>query len=216
MTGKEPDASKEKKVSHYYSPEQDSDFVVSSVNAVLRNREFVFSTAPGVFSKSRVDPGTALLVESVDRNWLSGKKKPKILDIGCGYGAVGIALAREFPNAEVVMSDVNRRALKLATINAKQNNVSNVQILESFLYDNIKGKFDLILSNPPQSAGKDVCVGIIRGAHDFLKEGGIFMFVARHKKGGKTLEKEMIDAFGNSSVAARKSGYRVYLAVKKK
>ncbi|MCX6710005.1 MAG: methyltransferase [Candidatus Woesearchaeota archaeon] len=196
-------------MSHYYSEKQDSPLRLSSFQACLRGKNFEFFTGAGVFSKSGLDEGSILLIEKciMQDGW-------KILDLGCGYGAVGIALAGAF-NSDVLMTDVNERALMLAKMNAEKNNVS-ARVLKSNCYDSIKDeKFDAILVNPPQTAGKEICLKIIIEAQNFLKNGGILQLVARHRKGGETLEKRMESEFGNVREIAKKAGYRIYVSVKK-
>ena len=196
-------------MSHYYSEKQDSPLRLSSFRACLRGNNFEFFTGAGVFSKSGLDEGSILLIEKciMQDGW-------KILDLGCGYGAVGIAVGKAF-NSDVLMTDVNERALMLAGMNAEKNNVS-ARVLKSDCYDSIKDeKFDAILVNPPQTAGKEVCLKMIADAHNFLKDGGILQLVARHRKGGETLEKHMKSELGNVREIAKKAGYRVYVSVKK-
>ena len=142
------------------------------------------------------------------------KKNSKILDIGCGIGVLGIAAAKLFDSV-VVMTDINKRAAMLAAKNAVLNNVK-AEIHQGNLYEKIKDNdFDAVLSNPPQTAGKEVCFKLIEQSKTYLKNNGTLQIVARHKKGGKTLSKKMEEVFGNVKVIARKSGYSAYLSVKK-
>ena len=97
-------------------------------------------------------------------------------------------------------------------MNIKQNNIQNIKTKQSDLYDNIPEKFDTIITNPPQSAGKQVCFEIIKQAKLHLKKGGLLQLVARHNKGGKELEKKMKEVFNNVKDIAKKSGYRIYVS----
>lgn len=193
---------------HYYSQKQTSPFSQKKIAFSAHGKDFTFRSASGVFSKDRVDRGTSLLAEAM---LISGGGKA--LDIGCGIGVLGIVASSL--GADVTMSDVNERALSLARKNIKGNGIQNASVVMSDLYANIPDdNFDVILSNPPQSAGKGVCFAIIGGALAHLKKGGSLQLVARPNKGGKTLARKMEEVFGNVSVAARKSGFAVYLSRK--
>ena len=193
---------------HYYSREQKSKFDTRKITQKIKNEKFEFFTSSGVFSKDDVDKGTLILADNMDI-----PENSKILDMGCGIGILGIAAAKLF-DANVVMSDINQRAVKLAKMNSKLNNVK-AEVSQGNLYEKIKyDDFDIILSNPPQNAGKEVCFRLIEGAKNHLKVVGNLQIVARHNKGGKTLSKKMEEVFGNVKVVAKKAGYWVYVSVK--
>ena len=192
---------------HYYSEKQDSAFVPEKIKAVINGNETLLYTASGVFSRKKADKGTLLLAQNI-----VVADNPRVLDMGCGIGLLGVYIARQY-GADVVMADVNERALALAKMNARLNNVK-CDVVKSNLYENIKGKFDVIVTNPPQSAGKHVCFEIIEKGYGFLNEDGTLQLVARHNKGGRELESKMNEVFGNSEVIAKKGGYRVYLSTK--
>ncbi len=194
---------------HYFDEEQDSEMRTVEITAVLRENQIKLITASGTFSPSKVDIGTRILID----NCIIGKKDARILDLGCGYGPVGIALAKAFPEAEIVMTDINKRATALARKNAKLNKVRNVKVLQGDMYEKVAGKFDAILLNPPQHAGKEVCVDMISRSREFLKKDGTLQIVARHNKGGKGLSQSMKDTFGNEKTIAKKGMFRVYMSV---
>ncbi len=193
---------------HYYSEKQKSSLNVKKIKQKIMNNEFEFYTASGVFSKDKIDKGTLVLAENmiVDKN-------SKVLDIGCGIGILGIAAAKLF-NADVVMGDVNERAVMLARKNIKLNDVK-AEVYQGNLYQKINQKdFDAILSNPPQTAGKELCFRLIEEAKNHLKNNGSLQLVARHNKGGKTLSRKMEEVFGNVRVIGKKAGYWVYRSAK--
>lgn len=193
---------------HYYSEQQKSFVNTKRINQKIRGVEFFFFTSSGTFSRNRVDRGTLLLAEN-----MIVKKNCKILDIGCGIGVLGIAAARLF-NSNAVMTDINKRAVMLAMNNTRLNN-AKAEIYQGNLYEKIKNNyFDVILSNPPQNAGRDICFSIIEDAKEHLKVNGTLQLVARHNKGGKTLSEKMHEVFGNVEVIAKKAGYWVYLSFK--
>jgi 16S rRNA G1207 methylase RsmC len=194
-------------MTHYYSEKQDSDFKPKIINERIRNFEFSFYTASGVFSKNKIDKGTMALVENciVQGGW-------KVLDLGCGYGVVGIVIKKLFPKCEAVLSDINERAIKLSEMNAKLNNVE-VRIVKSFLFENLHELFDTIIVNPPQAAGLEICCRMIEESYKHLKTNGLLQLVARHNKGGSRLEKRMLEVFGNTS-SKKISNYRIYISKK--
>jgi len=171
----------------------------------LNNIYLKFITSSSVFSKDKVDKGSELLIKE-------SKSRGKILDLGCGYGAVGICLTK-VGDKDVTMSDINERAISLARKNLKLNN-AKAKIIKSDLFENIKDKFDTILSNPPQSAGKKICFQLIQDSFVHLNANGSLQLVARHNKGGKDLAKKMQEVFGNIKSIARKSGYHIYCSKK--
>ncbi|MBI2652996.1 class I SAM-dependent methyltransferase [Candidatus Woesearchaeota archaeon] len=193
---------------HYYSREQKSLLNIKKIRQKIKNIGFEFYTASGVFSKDRIDLGTLVLAEN-----MIVAKNQKVLDVGCGIGILGIVAAKLF-NSDAVMSEINKRAVMLAKMNIKLNNVK-AEIYQGNLYEKIKdNEFDIILSNPPQTAGKEVCFQLIEQSKKYLKRNGGLQLVARHNKGGRTLSKKMEEVFGNVKVIAKKSGYWVYMSVK--
>ena len=194
---------------HYFTKKPTSKLKTDKIKAEFFNKEFEFVTSSGVFSKKKVDLGTELLIKkSITKpGWM-------ILDLGCGYGVVGIVLAKLNPKAKVVMSDVNSRAVMLAKKNSVLNKVKNVRAVHSDSFEKIKGGFDTVLLNPPQTAGKKVCFQLIDDSKTNLKKGGLLQIVARHNKGGKDLSKHMKELFGNVEEVAKQSGYRIYASEK--
>ena len=187
---------------HYFSKKPKSN----NNERLFYYNNIKFYTSSSVFSKSHLDKGTELLIKESKIT-----ENAKILDIGCGYGAIGIILSKLYPKANITMSDINERAINLAKKNSKINNV-NPKIIQSNLFENINEKFDIILSNPPQHAGKKVCFEMIEKSKKHLNDKGTLQLVARHNKGGKELSKKMFSVFGNVKEIAKKSGYRVYLS----
>jgi 16S rRNA (guanine1207-N2)-methyltransferase len=193
---------------HYFlsSPKSEANYGLIRTNLCGRNFEFI--TASSVFSKRHVDTGTQLLIENMVL-----PKTGSLLDIGCGWGAVGIAAASFNPRLQVCMTDVNTRAIGLVKKNIERNHVFNAQVRYGCLYEPVSGqKFDCVLSNPPVSAGMDIVKAIITGAADVLAEGGVFEMVIRSKIGSKSLPALFMETFGNCEVLARGSGFRVLIA----
>lgn len=194
---------------HYYSEQQKSLLKIRKIKQKIRGIDFEFYTASGVFSKDKVDKGTLILADN-----MLIEKNSKVLDIGCGIGVLGIVTAKLY-NAKVVMTDINKRAFMLAKKNLKLNNVK-AEVYQGNLFEQIKDiNFDTILSNPPQTAGKDICFKLIEQSKNHLINNGTLHLVARHNKGGETLTKKMEGVFGNVEVIAKKAGYWVYLSMNK-
>lgn len=180
------------------------------IHTHLRGRPFQFLTASGVFSKRRVDLGTRLLIECMI---LPGEGY--VLDMGCGYGAIGIAAAAFSPRLRVVMVDVNRRAVWLAEQNIQRNNVSNAEVREGNLYEPVEDlSFHCILSNPPVSAGMKIVKTLIVEAPKYMVPKASFQMVVRSKIGKKRLPNFLEETFGNVEILDRKSGYRVFISEK--
>ena len=202
---------KSENLDHYFAEHPKSKMKLGMIRTYLCERPFEFLTASGVFSKKRVDLGTRLLIESMIL-----PKNGCVLDLGCGYGAVGIAAAVFNPDLRVVMVDVNMRAIRLARQNAEINNVQNVAIKHGHLYEPVKGyAFNCVLSNPPVSAGIETVKAMTTGAPEHMASKALFQIVVKSKIGGKRLCAILEDAFGNVSVLARKSGYRVLVSEKR-
>jgi 16S rRNA (guanine1207-N2)-methyltransferase len=195
---------------HYFAALPKSKAKFGLIHTSLRGRPFEFLTASSVFSKKRVDLGTRLLIEA-----MALPKTGWILDLGCGYGAVGIAAAAFNPHLRVVMTDVNMRAVHLAKRNIERNKVTNAEVRCGYLYEPVEElTFNCVLSNPPVSAGMQTVKAIIAEAPKVMASRATFQMVVRYKIGGKTLPSTFSETFGNSAVLARESGYRVLIAEK--
>lgn len=194
---------------HYYARKHKTEFTKSRIQAHLRGVEFVFETGAGTFSKTRIDKGTQLLIDEF-------RVTPgmRILDLGCGYGPVGISIKKTCSQCDVVMTDVNKRAVTLAKKNAALNNV-DVDVRSGDSYVPVKDElFDAILLNPPQTAGRELCNQMITHGKERLNTNGEFWLVARHQVGGRMFEQKMEEVYGNVETIARQSGYRVYRSKK--
>lgn len=194
---------------HYFTSQSDAAGEERLITARLRGSEFRFWTDAGVFSKQGIDFGTRLLIETVQL-----PESGEILDLGCGYGPVGIVCAKVSPSCRVTMVDVNRRALHLAERNARFNGVSHrVTVLESdgmaALSDRL---FDAILINPPIRAGKAVVYRLFAEAAEHLKPGGSLWVVIRKKQGAESAKRELEDRFRNVSRVEQKKGYWILKA----
>jgi len=195
---------------HYFSALPKSKASFGLIHTNLRGKPFTFLTASSVFSKKRVDTGTRLLIETMIL-----PETGYVLDVGCGYGAVGIAAATFNPQLHILMTDVNARAVHLAKHNIERNKTTNAEARYGYLYEPVeKLMFNCVLSNPPVSAGMETVKAIITEAPKVMANKATFQMVVRSKIGGKTLQSVFNETFGNSAVLARESGYRVLIAEK--
>lgn len=197
---------------HYFTNRPQTASETSAWTYTLRGKEFKFVTDTGVFSKKTVDFGSRLLIETLD---FSEMVPGNLLDIGCGYGPIGLSLAKEDAERKVEMVDVNERALGLAKQNASNNRLANVLIHTSDIYESVEGKdFAAIVSNPPIRAGKQVVHGVLTGAYDLLKHGGTLTVVIQKKQGAPSAKAKMEETFRNAEVIAKDKGYWIIQSVK--
>ena len=169
-------------MSHYFT----NDYVESKeqkTKCVIKNTELTLITDNGVFSKKGLDFGTRSLLETIDNI------KGQVLDVGCGYGPIGIYLKKTY-EVEVDAVDINERALNLAKKNAELNN-TKINIFESNIYENVNKKYDYIVTNPPIRVGKKILYEILFNAKEYLKENGELWLVIHKDQGAKTLAKEL-------------------------
>jgi len=202
--------SKNDRPNHYFTANPKSKVKLGIIRTYLRGEPFEFLTSSGVFSKKRIDLGTRLLIESMIL-----PEKGNVLDVGCGYGAVGITAAVFNHNLRVTMTDVNERAVWLTKQNIKTSNVNNAEVRRGHLYEPVKNlTFNCILSNPPISAGMETIKTIIVEASKHMIDKALFQIVVKSKIGGKRLRTIIEPAFGNAEILARKSGYRIFMSEK--
>jgi len=195
---------------HYWSEQPRAPHRRREIEEILRDRHYRFITDTGVFSGRRVDPGSRLLIKTMVID--DGET---VLDLGCGYGAIGIAAAALTPHGQVYLVDPNQRAVDLAKENLELNRIENADVrVGEGCQPVAEITFDVILSNPPIRAGKRVLFQMMDQAHACLREAGRFYLVAKTKQGVKTLAAKMAEKFARVEEVAKGGGYRVILARK--
>lgn len=195
---------------HYFAPRPRAASRPHRVQARLRGRVWTFLADRGVFARGGVDPGTRLLIEAMRID-----PGDAVLDLGCGYGAIGLVAARLAAPGPAVLVDVNERAVALATANARALGLDNVVVVQGDGTGPVAGRvFDAVVSNPPIRAGKATLARLIREAHAALRPGGRFTFVARTAQGARALARDVETVFGAVREIERAGGYRVYEAVR--
>jgi len=180
------------------------------ISVTIRGGPFTFQTDSGVFSREGLDRGTELLLEAI----VVGPCE-SILDLGCGYGPIGIVAARLSGGGHVILTDVNERAVALARANIAANGLRNAEVRIGDIYAPVEDMvFDHILCNPPIRAGRGIVDRIIAEAPSHLLDGGNFWLVARTRQGADTIRLRMRNAFDNADVVKRGSGFKVLRSVK--
>lgn len=196
---------------HYFARRPAAPSRPREVRARLRGREWAFLSDRGVFAHRGVDAGTRLLAETM----VIGPSDD-VLDLGCGYGPVGIIAATLAPSGRVAMVDLNERAVALAAENVRRHGLSNADVLHGDGCAPVAGReFDVVATNPPIRAGKATLRRLVREVWGCLRPGGRFYLVARTAQGAKSLARDMAEVFGEVREIAKGSGYRVYEATKR-
>ncbi|AEV70311.1 class I SAM-dependent methyltransferase [Acetivibrio clariflavus] len=193
---------------HYYSQKPSVAHNENKIHFKVKDFQLEFITDAGVFSKKRVDFGSNLLINSVPQT--SGK----ILDLGCGYGVIGISLSLLNPSSEVTMVDINERAVELANRNIELNNIKNAQAIQSDGFEKVSGNFDVIVSNPPIRAGKKVIYPLFEQSIDYLNANGSIYLVIQKKQGAKSALEKLESIYGNCEVIIKDAGYWILKSTK--
>ena len=200
---------KETMSEHYYTEHPTSDIKEKTFQQNIRGMELSLTSVSGVFSHdNKIDRASELLIQSFKP---TGKT---VLDLGCGYGAIGLFIKAIYKGQIVCLSDINERAVDYSMLNASRNHLE-IKAVKSDLYaafDEIT--FDDIVTNPPLAAGKKLLTILIEEAFDHLNLGGALWLVAFHNKGGSTLKEIMKKRFGNAEDVEKSGGIRVYRSIR--
>ncbi len=192
-------------MSYYFTNDNTLTSKVKKINVIINNLPFSFYTDNGVFSKKGLDFGTRTLLENLL------EIKGNVLDIGCGYGPIGIYIAKKY-KVSVDMIDINKRSLELASKNADLNNVI-VNIFESNLYSNINKKYDYIITNPPIRVGKKILYQLLFEAKKNLNKNGELWLVVNKDQGAKSILKDLSLEY-ETSIITKNKGFFIIRAIK--
>jgi 16S rRNA (guanine1207-N2)-methyltransferase len=189
---------------HYFIADQSQDSDIRRLSYRFADSGFTFSTDIGLFSRERIDPASDILIRTIPP--LSGA----LLDMGCGYGCVGIVLARAYGLA-LTQADINEKAVRFAELNCKANGVS-ASVIVSDCFDNVPGAFDTIAINPPIHAGKAVTYKMYEDAPHHLNPGGCLYVVTLKKHGAESTLAKLTEIFGSCDTLYKKKGCYVFAA----
>jgi len=192
---------------HYFTNNETLKSEIRTISYTYHDLEFIFFSDNGVFSKNKIDYGSRTLIDILLKN--ETRSGLSILDVGCGYGFMGIVAAKLL-KSKVTMCDVNHRALHLAKRNLEKNKVEGNVILSN-AYDHITESFDLIITNPPIRAGKETVLKIILNAKDYLKKSGSLWFVIRKDQGANSIIKE-VNKIGTCELIEKSKGFYIMRA----
>ncbi|MGN1213119.1 MAG: class I SAM-dependent methyltransferase [Christensenellales bacterium] len=197
---------------HYFIEKQHSADDFFEISQKFLDKIYYFKSCDSIFSKDCVDYGSYVFINTVLKTeQLTGK----VLDIGCGYGVIGIVLADNNKTASFVLADVNQTAVDLSIQNAKKNDIKNIlSIVKSDCYQNIAGTFDFVVTNPPIRAGKQTLLNILLGAYDKLNDNGSLIFVIKKKHGADSVKNKLAEIFKRVEVLKRDKGYYIFKATK--
>lgn len=195
---------------HYFT---NNDALKSELRTIVyKYKEHVFSfhSDNGVFSKDKIDYGSRLLVETFLET--NEENIESLLDVGCGYGFMGIVLSKIL-NCSATLIDVNKRAVHLTKMNIKENKV-NAESFVSDAYENVEKKYDVIITNPPIRAGKEIVLKILKEASEYLSDLGTLWFVIRKNQGAKSTIKELENSY-ITNIIKKDKGFYIINAKKK-
>lgn len=191
---------------HYFSENPETAHQEKRLNVRSNGIDFTFKTDSNIFSRHAFDYGSQLLVDSIiaDR-----KLHGRFLDLGCGYGPIGIIMKRVFPHLDLTLADINQRALRMARENLKINAVKYAQVIHSDGLEKIEGLFETISLNPPVRAGKQVIYRLFAEAYAHLIPGGSLYIVIQKKQGAPSAQKALEALSPQVERIARSAGYWV-------
>lgn len=196
---------------HYFDENPEINSAIREISFSLFDKSYTYYTDNGVFSKSKIDEGSYIFLKVLIPLNLTGR----ILDLGCGYGPIGLTIAQNSKEARVDLADINSRALALASKSSERLNLNKrVTILHSDIYEKIEGPYDSIVVNPPIRAGKVVTYSMYSGAYQRLIDGGSLYIVIRKKQGAESAFKYLETVFENVSVLHKEKGYWIIKAIK--
>ena len=196
-------------MSHYFTDNRQLPQNRKEFSFRFSSFNYSFTTDNGVFCKNEVDFGTWVLLKTLEKEALGSR----ILDLGCGYGPVGVVLKRHFPDSMIILCDVNSRAVELAKINCMKNK-ADCDVRVSDRFSNVPEKFDAIVTNPPIRAGKSVIYAMFEESFEHLEQNGNLYVVIRKQQGANSAQEKIRSVFGNCEAINKEKGYHILKATK--
>lgn len=194
---------------HYFTNNPNLKSEIKKITLTIMGNNFLFFSDNGVFSKNKIDYASKCLVMSFLQDKKNVSEDKTLLDVGCGYGFLGITVGKIL-KIPVELIDINKRAVHLASRNIKENKVNGIAY-ESNIYENVKNKYDYIITNPPIRSGKEVVLKILIDAKDYLKDDGELWFVINKNQGAKSIKAE-IEKHYKVDIVAKSKGFYIFKA----
>ena len=193
---------------HYYTNNPQTPHNIRNIDFVINQLHLELYTDAGVFSKHKVDYGSEILIKSLPE--LNGS----ILDLGCGYGVIGLSIAGLYPKVQVTMVDINQRAVDITQRNIERNQIKNAVTYVSDGFDQVNGSFNAIVSNPPIRTGKNVIYPLFEQSKQYLIPGGSLYLVIQKKQGAKSAMEKLHSIFSNCEAINKQGGYWILKGTK--
>lgn len=190
---------------HYFTDNSTLESNPSTFTFTYMGNDIFFASDIGVFSKTMIDYGSRVMLDSITIE----ENQKTLLDVGCGYGTFGISLKKRFSHLCIDMVDVNDRALSLCQKNVERNKVEDIRVYKSYIYDAIDNSYDVIITNPPIRAGKEVVHKILVESYQYLNDSGELWVVIQKKQGAPSAKNKMQEVFGNVGVVKKDKGYYI-------
>lgn len=197
-------------MAHYYTNEENLKSDIKTFQFNYLNKTITFKTDSGVFSRDFIDYGSRVLLNTIEIQ----PHVQSVLDVGAGYGGIGLSLAINNPEIHFDLLDVNLKALELCKENAFLNHIENINAFESSCYENVNRTYDLIVTNPPIRAGKEIVHNILRNAYNHLNKNGELWVVIQKKQGAPSAKKCMEEVFDHVEVVKKDKGYYILKSIK--
>lgn len=193
-------------MSHYFVEDTSLKHNIKRISYEFTGIKFTFTTDAGLFSKDHIDPATDILLNTIP------PLKGSLLDMGCGYGCIGIVLAKAY-SLQLTQADINQLAIDFTKKNCIDNKVDS-ELIKSYCFDNIKSSFDTIVINPPIHAGKAVTYKMYEDSFLHLNKGGKLYIVTLKKHGAESTLAKLKDVFHNCETLYKKKGCYVFCCTK--
>ena len=193
---------------HYFINKSHDKSEYLTFNAKFLDKTYKITSCNDVFSKNELDYGSLVLCKTFLKTFPNASGE--ILDICSGYGTIALLLASNLKNCRFHLADINKTGVELSKINAKNNNIDSfAEIIESNMFENVKGEFDFIVSNPPIKAGKKVLLDFAENSIKYLKDKGVLVLVIKKNLGADSLKTYLTNLYGNCEILERDKGYYI-------